>query len=321
MRRYLLWVTDRQQVGAYRFVNRRFLLAVFVDRHELARFGPEPFGDPLTHARAAHGSQRALGDLDDKRFNIFEFLLGVHDSGLAERHIDAHAAIVDLFVDVVIGQFRVRQLTHGGARRTHGAHVLLAVRDHLGHQLGVRAERAVGLGDGELADQRRASVVLAHAGAERPAEILKATGQAVGPRLRGGAIELRQVEGHVEDMPENEPLKGGVVGADLALELGHALGERVRRQPRLHLVVVERIRHAEHLGAWIPRIVVYAAGPQAVAAARLEIKPQNHSLLARIADAQSKTATFRSYGFSRPSISWHNSAHASRSAAATRAAS
>ena len=101
-------------------------------------------------------------------------------------------------------------------------------------------------------------MVFAHTGAERAAYVFKAAGQAVGPRLRSGAIELLELEVDLQHIPKDKTLERGVVRADLASVRCHTLRKRMLWEPRHDGLVVERVGHAEHLGAQVLRVVVDA---------------------------------------------------------------
>ena len=122
----------------------------------------------------------------------------------------------------------------------------------------VHVERAVRLRDAQQADQLRATVVLTHPAANGAAYILKRTGEAVRTRLRRGAIKLLQLEMDAKNVPKNKPLEGGVVCADLTSVAAHTHGKILAGTPRLHRLVIERIRQADHIGAGVLRVVVNA---------------------------------------------------------------
>ena len=159
---------------------------------------------------------------------------------------------------MVVGQLIVGQLTDGETDFAHGANVLLAVRDHFRQERSVHIKRAVRLRDAQQADQLRATVVFTHPAADGAAYVLKRGGQAIRTRLCRGAIELFQLEVDAKKVPKNKPLEGGVVCADLAGVVAHAHGEMVTGLPRFHRLVIERIRHTNHVGAGVLRVVVNA---------------------------------------------------------------
>ena len=101
-------------------------------------------------------------------------------------------------------------------------------------------------------------MILLHAGAERPAYILERARQAVGARLRRRAVELLELEVDLQDIPKDKTLERGVVCADLTCVRCHTLRERMLWEPRHDGLVVERVGHAEHLGAQVLRVVVDA---------------------------------------------------------------
>ena len=274
-------IGQRQQVVAHGLVDADLGLAVLVDDHQLAGLGAHAVFDPRPHLGAADAGDGALGHLTHGLLDLGQFLRGVARGGFAQRRIDQHAPVVDPLIRMVFGQFVVRHLAHGLADGAHGAHILLAVGHHLGHQRRVFAERTVGLGDGQGADQLRAAVVLLHGRAGEAPHVFKAAGAAVGPGLRCGAIELLQRRfGEAligrQHIPEDEPLEGGVVGAYLAPVLRHAGREGLAWQPRHHVVIAEGVGHAQHLGAAVLRVVVGARAGQVAAAAGLEVKPEDH---------------------------------------------
>ena len=72
----------------------------------------------------------------------------------------------------------------------HGTHILLAVFDHLLHELGVVTKGR----HAHEPDKLRTTVVLLHAGAAEATDVFERTRRAVGTRLRGGADELFELE-------------------------------------------------------------------------------------------------------------------------------
>jgi hypothetical protein len=101
-------------------------------------------------------------------------------------------------------------------------------------------------------------VVLTHPAADGAAYILKRTGETIRTRLRRGAIELLQLEVDAENIPKDKPLEGGVVCADLSSVVTHASGEVLTGPPSMDGLVIERIRHTDHVGAGVLRVVVDA---------------------------------------------------------------
>ena len=176
---------------------------------------------------------------------------------------------------MVVGQLVRRQLPLRLADRAHGADILFAVLDHLGHQVCVVAERAVCLRDRQQADKLAAAMILAHPGTGKAPDILKATRRAVGAGLRGGAVELLQPVVDLEDVPEDQALKRGVVRPDLALVVRDGLRERLIRQPRPHALVVEGVGHAQHVGAGVLRVIVDAALGQVAPAPGFKVDPEH----------------------------------------------
>jgi len=114
-------------------------------------------------------------------------------------------------------------------------------------------------------------MVLAHRRAGEAASVFQTARRAVGAGLRGGAVELLQRVVLLEDVPKDEPLKSGVVGADLvACEVRQwATG------PHLNLAVIVRIRHAQNLCGETLRIVVDACAFEVAGALRLKINPDH----------------------------------------------
>ena len=145
--RYLIWVLHRKQIGPHSLVNRILLFAVFVGLHKLQGLRPHAVDDPLAHLRRPDAGDLALGHLGHDLLDLDQLVAGELDGGVAQGHVHQHATVVDALVDVVVGQLGRAQWAQGLADRTHGTDVLFTITDHLGHQRGVVAERAVGLWD------------------------------------------------------------------------------------------------------------------------------------------------------------------------------
>ena len=188
-----------------------------------------------------------------------------------QRQIDLDAAVVDALVDVVVRQFLGRHVPDDRREGAHGAHVLLAVGHHLGHERGVFEELAALLWDRQQPDKLVASVILSDVQPVEAAHVLQRAGRRVAPGLRGGAVELLQLEIDAQHIPEHKALKRRVMRADLALVVGNISGEWLTRHPGLHVAVVEGVGHAQHVGALVLRVGVDASGPKVAARARLEI--------------------------------------------------
>jgi AcrR family transcriptional regulator len=169
---------------------------------------------------------------------------------MAERHVHPHASVVDALVDTVVRKLISRQRPQALTDRPHRPHVLRAVFEQVLHVLlGVLEGRYAA-----LPHQRRTAMVFLHRRAREPADVLKRARRTVGARLRGRAIELLQTRlGHLEvraeHIPEDEPLEGGVMGGDgvqILDAIPHGLRERLVGRPDLHVLVVDRPRHAKH---------------------------------------------------------------------------
>jgi hypothetical protein len=65
--------------------------------------------------------------------------------------------------------------------------------------------------------------------------------------------------------------------------------ERLIWRPRPDLFVVERVGHAQHLGAWVTRVVIHAIDGEVAPATRFEINPEHFvSLGMVVADNEAK---------------------------------
>jgi len=250
-----------------------------VDGHQLERLGANTVLHPAAHLRTAHARDRALGHLFDNAFDLFQLVAGVFDRRVAQRHIDAHASVVDPLVDVVVGQFFRRQVAQALADGAHGAHIGFAIGYHLGQQRRIVVERPVSAGDRQRADQLRPAMVFLHCRASEAAHVLKRTRRAIGARLCSGAVELRQRRlGHVmlgtEDEPKDKPLEGGVMGSDLSCVFRDPARERLIRRPRNHVLVIERVGHAQHRRTGVHTIVIHASCAKVATTFCLKITPQ-----------------------------------------------
>ena len=251
-----------------------------MQRHQLQRLGPDARADPITHLGGPDAGDGALRNFTDDLLYLDQFGLRIVDRRAAQVNIDAHASVVDAFVDVVGVQLVVGQLALRLADRPHGAHVLLAIGDHLGHERRVVVERPVSARDAQRADERAAPVVLLHRRAGEAAHVLQRAGRAVGARLCCGAIELLQrrfadAKAGGQDVPEDQPLEGSVVRPDLAGVVSDARRERLAGRPRRDRFVIERPRHAQDRRAGVLRVIVDACGLEVAAASALEVKPEN----------------------------------------------
>ena len=147
---------------------------------------------------------------------------------------------------MVVEQFIVGQAAHTFADRSHGAHILRTVVKQLGEQ------RRVVRRDATLAHQMATSVVLAHRRAGEAASVFQTARRTVGAGLRGGAVELLQRVVLLQDVPKDEPLESGVVGAYLV-----ACEVRQRAtSPHLDLAVIVRIGHAQYFCGETLRIII-----------------------------------------------------------------
>ena len=252
--------------------------AVLPDHHHGLGLWPDALQHPLAHPGTAHAGEPR--DLAEDHLNLLLLGGGVLDGGLGQRTVEAHTPVIDALVDVVVEQLIIRQTAHGLGEGPHGPHVLFAVFNHLLHQRGVLAERAVALRDRQRPHQRSAPVVLHHAGPGEATDVLQAARRAVGAGLGRRAVEplqrgLRYAKVGTDDVPEDQPLKGGVVRADLAVVDGDARRERMVRRPRLHVLVIEGVGHAEHLCGWVLGVVVHAPARQVAARAGFKVDPEH----------------------------------------------
>jgi hypothetical protein len=120
-----------------------------------------------------------------------------------------------------------------------------------------------------------APVILTHRRAEEPPHVLKRARRTVGAGLRGGAVELLQLELDLEHVPEDQALERCVVRADLAGELGDLYGKRLRWRPSDDRFIVESKRHTQDLCADVLAIVIDAAQWQINVRSCLKIAPKN----------------------------------------------
>ena len=200
---------------------------------------------------------------------------------MAKRHVHPHASVVDPLVDTVVRKLGRRQRPQALTDRPHRPHVLSAVLEQVLHVLlGVLEGRHAA-----LPHERRAAMVLLHAGTREPTNVLQRARRTVGARLRGGAIELLQTRlGHLEvraeHIPEDEPLEGGVMGGDgvqILDTIPHGCRERLVGRPDLHVRIIDRPSHAEHPRARVLSVGVRPASDQVALGARLEVDPDHWS--------------------------------------------
>ena len=251
------------------------MFAVFVDDHQLFGLVTDTRQHPLAHLHAAHAGDFALSDVGHHVLNLDQLVLRVAHGGLGQGGVDQHAPVVDALVDVVVSELVSGQVAHGLGDGAHGVDVHLTVLDHLLHQRSVLAEVAVGLRDGEEANELRAAMILAHIGRREAAHVLERARGAVGAGLRGGAVELLKVEVDLQDVPKDQPLEGGVVRPDRALVLAHGLGERLVWCPSDDVIVIEGVGHAQHVSACVLRVVVHPSLGQVAPAAGFKIDPKD----------------------------------------------
>ena len=230
--------------------------------------------NPFAHLGAAYRRDLAASNFLNSNLYFVSFRRCVLHRRHSQTFIKQDATVVNALIDVIIEQLVIGQLPLGLTDRPHGAHVLLAVRHHLGHQVFVVAECAVRLWDRQQPDKLAAAMILAHPRPSEPAHVFQATRRAVGAGLCCGAVELIQIEIDLQDVPENQPLERCVVRAYLAGVVHDGLRERLAGPPRPHVVVVKGVGHAQHIGASVLCVVIDAAGTKVAAAPGFKVDPQ-----------------------------------------------